>query len=88
LKCLSIPLAGFLLTACASSPKLPPVVYQPIPITLRVIPQATLPVPKNDSMGALVTAYIDVAEIYHSYRKDAIALDTAITNREACDAGK
>jgi len=39
-------------------------------------------------MGALVTAYIDVAEIYHGYRKDAIALDHAITAREACDGGK
>lgn len=43
-----------------------------------------LPVPSDDTMGALVKAYIDVAEIYHRYRRDAIALDTAITAREVC----
>ena len=85
---IQIVLAASLLAGCASSPQLPPVACQPIPISLRVIPQATLPVPKNDTMGALVTAYIDVAEIYHGYRKDAIALDHAITAREACDGGK
>jgi len=39
-------------------------------------------------MGALVAAYIDVAEIYHGYRRDAIALDLAITAREACNGGR
>lgn len=53
-----------------------------------MLPRPTLPVPKNESMGALVTAYIDVAEIYHGYRRDAIALDLAITAREACNGGK
>jgi hypothetical protein len=36
-------------------------------------------------MGALVIAYIDTAELYHGYRRDAIALDAAITAREVCD---
>jgi hypothetical protein len=61
---------------------------QPIPKALRVIPRPQLPVPKDDTMGALVAAYVDAAELYHGYRRDAIALDQAIRAREVCDAGK
>lgn len=87
-KYLFIALASCLLTACASSPQpLPVALCQPIPAALRVIPRQQLPVPANNSMGALVTAYVDAAEVYHGYRRDAIALDAAITAREVCDGG-
>jgi len=39
-------------------------------------------------MGAVVRAYVAAAEIYHNFRRDWVALDSAITAREGCYAGE
>ena len=80
--------AVFLLTACSAS--LPPqrAECQPIPKALRTIPPKKLPVPRDNTMGALEVAYIGAAEQYHKSRRDAIALDAAIEAREGCYAAE
>jgi hypothetical protein len=39
-------------------------------------------------MEEMERAYYGAAYVYHKYRRDAIALDAAITLREACNGGR